>query len=104
MYSVSLSQKRGEGDPLVLYSNRVLPLCPCHDYYFKVFTRDKDGLFVYPLSVVDSISEGKQEVVNALSGALLSPLSEKANRRLVVKIQPEAQVLVSHEMQTGGQL
>ena len=86
MYSVSLSQKRGEGDPLILYSNRVLPLCPCHDCYFKVFIRDKDGLFVYPLSVVDSISEGKQEVVNALPGAHLYLVSGDANRRPGVNV------------------
>lgn len=43
-------------------------------------------------------------MVNALPGALLSPLSGNASRRLVVNIQPEAQVLGSHEVQTGGQL
>ena len=55
---------------LILYAGRVLAsLCPCHDYnidyrcsqdyYLKVFTRDK--LTIYPVSIVTSISEGKQE-------------------------------------------
>ena len=36
----------GGRDPLILYSYRLLPpLCPCHDYYLKVFIRDKHWLF-----------------------------------------------------------
>ena len=54
-----LSQRRVGGwgecaDSLILYSKQgFAPLCPCHgyyldcchDYYLKVFTRDKDWLF-----------------------------------------------------------
>ena len=36
------------------------PLCPCHNCYLKLFTRGKK-LAVYPVSVVTSVSEGKQE-------------------------------------------
>ena len=36
------SKRRWEGDILIFYSNRILPpLCPCHDHYLEVFTRDK---------------------------------------------------------------
>ena len=51
MCSVSLSQKRWGGRSRILYSNRVLPLCPCHDYYFKVFTEKKTG-YLFTLFVL----------------------------------------------------
>ena len=35
-------------------------LCPCHDWYLKLFTRGKK-LAVYSVSVVTSVSEGKHE-------------------------------------------
>ena len=55
-----LSQKGENRDLLSLYSNRALPpLCPCHAYFLKVFTRDEHWLFT--VSVVTSISEGEQE-------------------------------------------
>ena len=65
-----LSQKREGGGSLnPLLKQGFAPVCPCHDYnldyrcsqdyYLKVFTRDK--LTIHPVSIVTSISEGKQE-------------------------------------------
>ena len=70
MCSVCLLLKEEEGRSLnALLKQGFAPLCPCHDYnidyrcsqdyYLKVFTRDK--LTIYPVSIVTSISEGKQE-------------------------------------------
>ena len=61
---LNLSLKHGFA-PLCLCHDYYLDYCHdyyldyCHDYYPKVFTRDKD--WVLTLSVVTSISEGKQE-------------------------------------------
>ena len=44
--TVSLVPKSGGRDPLIRYSHRLLPpLCPCRDYYLRVFTGDKHCLF-----------------------------------------------------------
>ena len=59
MYIVfPLSQKGGRGRSLNPLPKRdFAPLCPCHDYYLKLFTKDKDWLLT--VSVVTFISEGK---------------------------------------------
>lgn len=82
MYIVSLSPKSGEGDPIILYSNGVLPLRPCHDYYFKLFTRDKGHLFILFL--------------------LLIPFPRASRRLQMPYLKPS--YILSQEMQTGGQL
>ena len=76
--SLSQNMGRGSGDPLILYSNRVLPpFYPCHDNYLKLFKREKH----YPFTLF----------------LLLLPF-QRANRRL------EPTYLLSQEMQTGGLL
>lgn len=41
--AVSLVLKEtGEQRPLCVYSDRVLPLCPCRDCYFETFTRGEE--------------------------------------------------------------
>ena len=58
--SVSLVPKSWGRDPLIRYSHRLPPpLCPCHEYYLKLFLQETNT--GYLLSVVTSISEGKQE-------------------------------------------
>ena len=63
-----LSQKRGEGDPLILYSNRVLcffvltmtiTLTSAMTITWRGYKRQ--GLAIYPVSVVTSILESKKE-------------------------------------------
>ena len=82
-----LSQKRGEGDPLILYSNRILPLFVltltncldyCHDSYLEVFTRDKHWVFTLFLLLLPSWMANRKLIVNDLTGAHLSPISENA--------------------------
>ena len=73
--------KRGRsGHPLILYSKQGFAPLSLHDYYLKVFKRDKHWLFTL----------------------LLLPFWS-ANRRLVICIHPEAHFFLPHEMQTGGQ-
>ena len=96
-----LTQKGGRRDPLILYSNRVFPLFVlamiiltiAMTITLRCLQEKKPGY----LLVCPSISEGKQETVNSLTGAHLSLVSEHAN-----SVQPEAQFLVPHEAQTGG--
>ena len=58
-------------------------LCPCHDYFLEVFTRDKDWLFILFISVITSLLESKREdEYKFLSGAHLSLASGTAERRL----------------------
>lgn len=76
-----LCPKRGRsGHPLILYSKQGFAPLSLHDYYLKVFKRDKHWLFTL----------------------LLLPFWS-ANRRLVICIHPEAHFFLPHEMQTGGQ-
>ena len=80
------------------------PLCPCHDYYLKVFTGDKDRLFTLYLLLLPFRRANRRLIVKAETGAHLSPVSGNANRRLVVSIQPEAHFFLPHEIKKGGQL
>ena len=73
-----LLQKSGGRDPWILYSYRLLPpLCPCHDYHLKVFTRDKHWLFTQ----------------------LLLPF-QRANRRLIVNTWTKVHLSLLSEMLT----
>ena len=85
MHRLSLVPKRGSRDLNPLFKQNFAPLCPCHDCYLKVFPRDKHCL--YPVSVVTSNLEGKQEAdCKCLSWSPPSPVPGNANRRLVVNI------------------
>ena len=79
-YNVSLLPKEeGAQNALVLDSVRVLPLCPCHDYYldfchdchrvYNVFTRDKAWLFTLFLLLLPFRRANRSPIVNALTGA-----------------------------------
>lgn len=70
--------KRWSGHPLILYSEQGFAPLSLHDYYLKVFKRDKHWLSTLFL--------------------LLLPFWS-ANRRLVVGIHPEAHFFLPHEMQ-----
>ena len=68
-----LSQEKEEGDPLNLSSSRVLPpLCPCHYYYFTVFTREKYWLFTPLLLLFPFWRANRRLIINSLTGAHLS--------------------------------
>ena len=71
--------------PLILCSNKVFPLCPCHDYYTKVFTRDQHWLFTLFLLLLPFQRANRKLIVNALIGAHLTLISRNA-----VSIQLEA--------------
>ena len=66
-------------DPLILYSNRVLPLCPWYDYSLKVFTRDEHWLFTLLLLLVPFQRVNKRLTVNGLTGAHPSLVSGNVN-------------------------
>ena len=87
-YNVSLLPKEeGAQNPLVLDSVRVLPLCPCHDYYLdfchdchrNVFIRDKAWLFTLFLLLLPFRRANRKLTVNALTGAHLSFSPRNAN-------------------------
>ena len=83
-----LSQKRGEGDPLILCSTGFCPslslpwllncLDYCHDSSLEVFTRDKHWVFTLFLLLLPSWMTNRKLIVNALTGVHLSPISENA--------------------------
>ena len=75
------------------------PLCPCHDYHLKVFTRDKAWQFTLFLLLPAFRRANRRLIVNALAGAHLSQ-----EMLTVVSIQPEDPFFLPHEMQTGGHL
>ena len=88
MYCLSLVPKEGSRDLNPLFKQNFAPLCPCHDCCLKVFPRDKH---VYPVCVVSSDLEGKQEAdCKHLSWSPPSPVPGNANRRLVVNVYPGA--------------
>ena len=58
------------------------PLCPCHDDYLKVFTRDKDRLFTLILLLLPSWRTHRRLLINSSTGPHLSPASGNAKRRL----------------------
>ena len=106
MCSVSLNPKRGRRRSLnPLLNQGFASLCPCHDcyldychdYHLKVFTRNKHWLFTLFLLFLSFQRSNRRLIVNALTGAHLSLVSEHAN-----SVQPEAHVFVPHEPQTGG--
>ena len=69
----SLSQKeRGS-------LNCLLKQGPCHDYYLKVFTRDKHWLFTLFLLLLLFWRANGRLIVNTFTGAHLSLVSENAN-------------------------
>ena len=77
---VSLFQKRGEQRSLhPLLKQGFTSLCPCHDYYLKVFTRDKHWLFTLFLLLLPFQRANRRLIVNALIGAHLSLVSKNAN-------------------------
>ena len=85
----SLSLKRRELRSLnPLLKQDFAPLCPCHDCYLKVFTRDRHWLFILFLLLLpfQSKSANWRLIVNASTGAHLSLGSGNANRRLVVNV------------------
>ena len=93
--SVSLVPKRGRVDSPQLFTQQgFAPLCPCHDfyldychnYYLKVFTRDKDWLFTLFLLLLPFQRANRRLTVNSSSGAHLSLVSGNANRRPVVNV------------------
>ena len=94
MCSVSLVPKSmggwsgvGSGDPLILYPNKVFsPLCPCHDYYLKVFTSDKDWLLTLFLLLLPVQRANMRLTVNILIGAHITLVSGNENRRLGVNV------------------
>ena len=58
---VSLVPKEWGGRSLnPLLKQGFAPLCPCHDYYLQVLTREKHWL-IYPVYAVTCVSEGKQK-------------------------------------------
>ena len=58
----------------------------CHDYYLKVFTRDKHWLFTLFLLPLPFQRANRRLTVNPSTGAHLSLVSGNANRRLVVNV------------------
>ena len=106
MYSVFLVPKMEEQRSLNPLLKQDLPLCPyrdyyldyyhdyyldCyHDYFLKVFTRDKHGLFTLFL-LLSFQRANRRLIVNALTGAHLSLVSEHTN-----SVQPEAHFFVLH--------
>jgi len=69
-----------------------------------VFPRDKDWLFTLCLLLLPFWRANRRLIVNALTGAHPSLISENTNRRLVIGILWEAHFFLPHEMQTEGQL
>ena len=87
----SLFQKRGEQRSLhPLLKQGFTSLCPCHDYYLKVFTRDKHWLFTLFLLLLPFQRANRRLIVNSSTGAHLSLVSGNANRKLVESVLPEA--------------
>ena len=88
-YVVSpLSQRSGEQRSLNPFPKQgFAPLCPCHDCcldychdcYLKVFTRDKHWLFTLFVLLLPFRRANRRLIVNALTGAHLSLVSENAN-------------------------
>ena len=79
-----LSEKRGQGEPLILYSHRVLPplrpcLDYCHDHYLNVFTKDKRWLFTLFLLLFPFCRAKRRLTLNALTRAPLSLVSGNVN-------------------------
>ena len=62
-----------------LLKQHFAPLCPCHDYYIKVFTRDKHWLFTWFLLLLPFQRANRRLIVNALTRAHLSLVSRNAN-------------------------
>ena len=90
-----LSQEKGEWRSLnPLLKQDFARLCPCHDYcldyhhdyYLKVFTRNKHWLFTQFLFLLPFQRENRRLIVGVFSGAHLSLVSGIANRRLVVSV------------------
>ena len=85
MCSALLSQKGGGRRFLnPLCEQRFGPLCLCHDYYLKVFTRGKHWLFTLFLLLLPLQRANRRQTVNASTGAHLAFVSGNANKRLVV--------------------
>ena len=96
-----LSQKSGEWWSLKpLIKQGFSSLCPCHNYYLKVFTRGKHWLFTLFLFLLPFWRAKRRLIVNALTGSHLSLASENANSCILA----ETRFFVPHELQTGGQL
>ena len=85
-------------DPLILYSNRILPLCPWYDYSLKVFTRDKHWLFTLLLLLVPFQRVNNRLTINGLTGVHPSLVSGNVNTFLLKSIQPEAHIFVPHDV------
>jgi len=84
MYSVSLVRKERGGISLnPLLRQGFASLCPCHDYFLEVFTRDRDWLFTLFLLLLPFQRANRRLVVNSLTGAHLPLASGNAKRRLV---------------------
>ena len=88
MCSVSLVPKGGggRGDLNPLFKQDFVPLCPCHDYYFKVFIRDKHWLFIIFLLLLPFQRANRRLIVNASTGAHLWLVSGNVNRRVVANV------------------
>ena len=87
MWSLPCPKRRGAESLKPFLKQGFTPLCPCldyyldycHDYYLKVFTRNKHWLFtLFPLFLPFQRSN-RRLTVNALIGAHLSLVSGNAN-------------------------
>ena len=83
MCRVSLILERGKWRSLnPLLRQDFAFLCPCHDYFLEMLTRDKDWLFTLFLLLLPFQRANRRLVVNSSTGAHLSLVSGNAKRRL----------------------
>ena len=83
MCSVSLILKRGKQRSFnLLLRQGFASLCPCHDYFLEMFTRDKDRLFTLILLLLPSWRTHRRLLINSSTGPHLSLASGNAKRRL----------------------
>ena len=83
MCSVSLILKRGKQRSFnLLLRQGFASLCPCHDYFLEMFTRDKDRLFTLILLLLPSWRTQRRLLINSSTGPHLSLASGNAKRRL----------------------
>ena len=76
----ALSPKGGKGRFLnPLLRQGFAPHCPCHDYYLRMFTRQKGRLFTRFLLLLPFQRANRRLIVNALTGAHLTLVSGNSN-------------------------
>ena len=87
MWSLPCPKRRGAESLKPFLKQGFTPLCPCldyyldycHDYYLKVFTRDKHWLFTLFLLLLPFQMVNRRLIVNTLTGAHLSLISRNAD-------------------------